>query len=181
MITTQNIGRAEFVIHSESNTSLDIKSALADLPRIAKLVEKDTGWELSGRLNICTPDINSLMSKIDSERAATFNIHFKTEDFAKIRELFNTEDLDAVRAQMNMVDAVYMPHLKELCIADHGVQALGSCDDIKSALYHELVHYLQDTHHPEFMAAIDKAKVISMKLNLENNKKNIKLMKMMAT
>ncbi|MEC8009997.1 MAG: hypothetical protein VX185_04430 [Pseudomonadota bacterium] len=179
MISTQNIGKAEFIIHSTHTTSPQIKDALSDLPRIAKLVEKDTGWKLSGRLHICTPDVDALMNKIDSERAATFNIHFKTEDFAKIREIFDKEDLDAVRAQMNLVEAVYMPHLKELCLADHGVNAIGTSDDVKSSLYHELVHYLQDTHHPEFMAAIDQAKVISMRLNLENDKKNAKLIKIM--
>ena len=143
-----------FTIDRQNRThSAQIEEALKDLPHIAQLASKDTGWPIQGHKQIRVSTPHTMASDMRVAHEGSPRIPGKLNQI-KVRiahfKPFNSGKFKTVYGVANRNEAT-----NQNCIVINDIKGLSS-DKIKSTLYHELIHIGQFQNHPVILKEIHK-------------------------
>ncbi|HBF10140.1 MAG TPA: hypothetical protein DHW71_03535 [Gammaproteobacteria bacterium] len=137
--------------------SAPLKEALTDLPRIASLVEKDTGWSLSGTLPVRVTDRNSIAQSMreDLQKRVMPVLRYSDSKEVTQSKIADIKTLNkfmpktwVLKLGASLVMGAYLCGKKEVVIPNSSRHHRLTADYYRSVLYHELIHVAQDQRHP---------------------------------
>ncbi len=137
----------QFTLHNKEQASPALKEALDDLPRLAALASKDTGWPIKGILPVRV---------VNSSEVSKF---LNQDALERIISVVKESEIDTVKSKLSptiftrifssLLMGAYLPGSKQVIVANRDRNKKLTADYYKSCLYHELIHVAQDQNHPE--------------------------------